>query len=199
MTKTDPIAYLKGLGDVLLKMEATNARQEKWTLDQGLEEGIQLIVEQSSKRKKIIFIGNGGSAAIASHQSVDYWKNGGMRAIAFNDTSLLTCIGNDYGYPFVFEKPVEMFADSGDVLIAISSSGKSENILNGVKMAKKMGCPVITMSGFKSDNPLRSLGDVNFYVPAPTGAYGFVEIAHLTLCHCMVDAIIDRNLVKQPA
>ncbi|MBI2915545.1 MAG: SIS domain-containing protein, partial [Elusimicrobia bacterium] len=139
--------------------------------------------------------GNGGSAAIASHQSVDYWKNGGMRAIAFNDTSLLTCIGNDYGYPYVFEKPIEMFADANDILIAISSSGKSDNILNGAKMAKKMSCPVITMSGFKQDNPLRGLGDLNFYVPAPTGAYGFVEIAHLTLCHCFVDTIIDRKLI----
>ena len=154
---------------------------------------------QSLKKKKVIFIGNGGSAAIASHLSVDYWKNGGMRAIAFNDTSLLTCIGNDYGYPFVFEKPIEMFADEGDVLIAISSSGKSDNILNGAKMARKMKCPVITMSGFKSDNPLRSLGDLNFYVPAPTGAYGFVEIAHLTLCHCIVDMIIDRKLIPVSA
>ena len=56
----------------------------------------------------MIFIGNGGSAAIASHQAVDYWKNGGMRAIAFNDASLLTCISNDFGYPQVFEKPIEM-------------------------------------------------------------------------------------------
>ena len=199
MTKGNTISYLKGLGEVLLKIEVSNSRKVSSSLEQGFEEAIRIIVDQTNKKKKVIFIGNGGSAAIASHQSVDYWKNGGMRAIAFNDVSLLTCIGNDYGYPYVFEKPIEMFADSGDVLIAISSSGKSENILNGAKMARKMGCSVITMSGFGPDNPLRSLGEVNFYVPAPTGAYGFVEIAHLTLCHCIVDAIIDRNLVKLPA
>ena len=196
MEKGNIISYLKGLGDVLLKIEATDSKNAARSPEQGLEEAIKTIVGQTGKKKKIIFIGNGGSAAIASHQSVDYWKNGGMRAIAFNDTSLLTCIGNDYGYEYVFEKPVEMFADPGDVLMAISSSGKSANILNGARMAKKVGCPVITMSGFKPENPLRSLGDVNFYVPAPTGAYGFVEIAHLTLCHCIVDMIIDRNLVK---
>ncbi len=199
MMKSDPISYMKGLGEVLLKIEATDAKGGAMSLEQGVENAVKLVVEHANQKKKIIFIGNGGSAAIASHQSVDYWKNGGMRAIAFNDTSLLTCIGNDYGYPFVFEKPIEMFADSGDVLIAISSSGKSDNILNGVKMAKKMGLPVITMSGFKPDNPLRSLGDINLYVPAPTGAYGFVEIAHLTLCHNIVDIIIDRNLAKKPA
>ena len=197
ITKNGTIGYLKGLGDVLLKIEVTKAGGQAQSLEAGMEDAVKMVSEQGNKRKKIIFIGNGGSAAIASHQSVDYWKNGGMRAIAFNDTSLLTCIGNDYGYPFVFEKPIEMFADPGDVLIAISSSGKSDNILNGVKMAKKKGLTAITMSGFKTDNPLRSLGDINFYVPAPTGAYGFVEIAHLTLCHCIVDAIIDRNLIKR--
>ena len=195
ITREGTIGYLKGLGDVFLKIEVTNAQGKSNSLEHGFEEAIKIVSEQANKRKKIIFIGNGGSAAIASHQSVDYWKNGGMRAIAFNDTSLLTCIGNDYGYPFVFEKPIEMFADPGDVLIAISSSGKSENITNGAKMAKKKGLTVITMSGFKPDNPLRSLGGLNFYVPALTGAYGFVEIAHLTICHCIVDAIIDRNLI----
>ncbi len=199
ITKEGTLGYLKGLGDLLLKMEVTKAKGLKESLEAGMEDAIKIVSEQANKRKKIIFIGNGGSAAIASHQSVDYWKNGGMRAIAFNDTSLLTCIGNDYGYPFVFEKPIEMFADPGDVVIAISSSGKSDNILNGVKMAKKMGLQVITMSGFKEDNPLRSLGDINFYVPAPTGAYGFVEIAHLTIAHCIVDAIIDRNLINKVA
>lgn len=194
MSHPDTTTYLKGLGEVLLKIETTAPSQKSFDLNHGMEEAVQMILKQAKQGKKIIFIGNGGSAAIASHQSVDYWKNGGIRAIAFNDVSLLTCIGNDYGYPFVFEKPIEMFADAGDLLIAISSSGKSDNILNGARMARKKGCPVITMSGFKPDNPLRSLGDLNFYVPAPTGAYGFVEIAHLTLCHCFIDNIIDRKL-----
>ena len=198
ITKESTIGYLKELGEVLLKIEVSNALGKSQPLESGMEESVKLVAERGNKRNKIIFIGNGGSAAIASHQSVDYWKNGGMRAIAFNDVSLLTCVGNDYGYQYVFEKPIEMFADPGDLLIAISSSGKSENILNGAKMAKSKHCPVITMSGFKTDNPLRAIGDLNFYVPAPTGAYGFVEIAHLALCHCIVDQIIDRKLITNP-
>ena len=123
--------------------------------------------------------------------STDYWKNGGIRAIAFNDSSLLTCISNDYGYKHVFEKPIEMFAEKGDILIAISSSGKSENILRGVQAARTSQCKVITFSGFKNDNPLRSMGDYNFYVPSP--AYGPVEIIHLSICHCICDAIIQEK------
>lgn len=114
-----------------------------------------------------------------------------MRAICFNDSSLLTCISNDFGYQYVFEKPIEMFAEKGDVLVAISSSGKSENILRGADAAKNKGCHVITMSGFKPDNPLRSRGELNFYVPSDS--YGYVEITHLTLCHCVVDTIVDRK------
>ncbi len=96
MIKTeDNISYLKRLGELFLYMEAFNTNAQKLSLDDGMEEAIAKIEEHTYKGKKIIFIGNGGSAAIASHQSVDYWKNGGMRAIAFKDTSLLTCIGND--------------------------------------------------------------------------------------------------------
>ncbi|HAM59185.1 MAG TPA: phosphoheptose isomerase, partial [Candidatus Rokubacteria bacterium] len=126
--------------------------------------------------------------AIASHQAVDYWKNGGMRAVAFNDPSLLTCVSNDFGYRHVFAKPIEMFADAGDALIAISSSGQSENILRGVEAARRARCRVITLSGFRPDNPLRRLGELNFWVP--TDSYGHVEITHLAICHSVVDAIM---------
>ena len=96
-----------------------------------------------------MFIGNGASVAISSHMATDYWINGGIRAVAFNDSSLLTCISNDYGYKYVFEKSIEMFADNGDILFAISSSGKSENIcIKGVHTAKARECNAITLSGF---------------------------------------------------
>ena len=157
----------------------------------GLEAVAQLIIEQTRFNKKLIFIGNGASAAIASHMSTDYWKNGGMRAIAFNDSSLLTCISNDYGYKHVFEKPIEMFADEGDILMAISSSGKSENILRGTQAARSKKCSVITFSGFSPENPLSQTGDYNFYVASPS--YGQVEIIHLTICHCICDALIQEK------
>ncbi|OPZ87555.1 MAG: Phosphoheptose isomerase 1 [Firmicutes bacterium ADurb.Bin419] len=119
---------------------------------------------------------------------MDFWKNCGLRAISFNEGSLLTCVGNDYGYSYVFEKPIEMFANEGDVLIAISSSGKSENILKGVDAAKEMNCKVISLSGFSWDNPLRTRGHVNVYIPS--GEYGFVELAHQIVIHMIVDIIL---------
>jgi D-sedoheptulose 7-phosphate isomerase len=133
----------------------------------------------------VFFIGNGGSAGIASHMAIDFTKNGGYRALAFNDGAYLTCLGNDLGFDQVFAKPLEMHARKGDVLIAISSSGRSANILNGVDTAKARGCQVITFSGFTSDNPLRARGDVNFFLAS--GEYGFVEVGHLALIHTILD------------
>ncbi|MBI5048518.1 MAG: SIS domain-containing protein [Deltaproteobacteria bacterium] len=176
---------------MFLKVQVADSSGKSLEFADALEKAINLIVNRTSKGCKVIFIGNGGSASIASHQAVDFFKNGSVRAIAFNDSSLLTCLSNDFGYQYVFEKPIEMFAEKGDVLVAISSSGKSENILRGADAAKNKGCHVITMSGFKPDNPLRSRGELNFYVPSDS--YGYVEITHLTLCHCMVDTIVGKQ------
>ena len=181
--------FFDALGRTLDSVEVTDGRGGSLGFADGTARAIELIVEQTAGGRKLMFIGNGASAAIASHQAVDYWKTGGMRAVAFNDPSLLTCIGNDFGYPSVFEKPIEMFADPGDILVAISSSGRSENILRGARKAREKACRVVTMSGFGADNPLRALGDVNFYVPAKS--YGHVEVAHLALCHGMLDAICE--------
>jgi len=155
---------------------------------EAVEKVIELILRQHTKGNKLIFIGNGGSSAIASHMAIDYWKNGAIKATAFNDAALLTCVSNDYGYEHVFEKPIEMFADAGDILIAISSSGKSQNILNGAAAATKKDCHVVTLSGFSADNPLSGMGEINFYVPSK--AYSQVEIIHDTIGHYMLDMIM---------
>jgi D-sedoheptulose 7-phosphate isomerase len=179
--------YFVNLSDKLGKVKVTNFEQSLGVFD-SIEYVGRLAISQSKTGKKIIFIGNGASASIASHMSTDFWKNGGMRAVAFNDAALLTCLSNDCGYENVFGKSVDMFADEGDILFAISSSGKSENILNGVKAARNQGAKVITFSGFNSENPLRQMGDINFYVP--DCGYGVVEILHLAICHCILDVTI---------
>jgi len=134
---------------------------------------------------KLIFIGNGGSAAIASHMATDYSKNGGLRSMAMNDGAMLTCLSNDLGYENVFAKQIELFAKPGDLLIAISSSGKSPNILKAVAQGRASGCAVVTLSGFGADNPLRRLGDTNFYLASDQ--YGYVELGHLAICHAILD------------
>lgn len=182
-------SYYKNFINLFDSIVVTYNSGNRFNLYQGIEDVCNIIKKQSEIGGKVLFIGNGGSAAIASHMAIDFWKNGGIQSTAFNDSSLLTCISNDYGYKHVFEKPIEMFAEKCDVLFAISSSGRSENILRGVHAAKFKGCTVITLSGFDVDNPLRCLGICNFYVPSHE--YGHVEVIHEYICHCILDVLIQ--------
>lgn len=134
---------------------------------------------------RLFFIGNGGSAAIASHCAIDYTKNGGLPALALNDGAALTCLGNDYGYAHVFEKQIAAHLRHGDVLVAISSSGASANILAAAEVARSRGGGVITLSGFAADNPLRGCGGLNFWVDSRD--YGFVELTHQAILHAILD------------
>ena len=179
------------LNGLLDKICATGKQGVIIDVDEAIAETAKIILDASSAGGKLIFIGNGGSAAIASHMAVDFWKNAKVKAIAFNDASLLTCLSNDFGYEHVFEKSIDMFGYTEDILIAISSSGESANILNGARIAKKKGMVVITLSGFKEDNSLRSLGYINFYVPSID--YGHVEVIHHYLCHCFVNIILKKT------
>src|SRR3989338_2392221 len=119
--------------DLLDSVRVTDNRNNKLDFVEGIEASCKLIKKQSRAGGKIFFIGNGGSAAIANHMAIDFWKNGRMQAMSFSDSSALTCISNDFGYEHVFAKPIEFFVDQNDILFAISSSGRSKNILNGVE------------------------------------------------------------------
>ena len=186
---TGALRFMGALDSIRGQVEVTGG--SPLSLEEGLTWALERMIGCCQKGNKLIFIGNGGSAAIASHQAVDYWKNGGLPAVTFNDSSLLTCISNDYGYERVFAEPIRQFAKSGDLLIAISSSGKSANILKGVEAARQAGCGVLTLSGFNPSNPLRSLGDINFFVPSDS--YGIVEITHLTLLHAMLESYMTSK------
>ena len=134
---------------------------------------------------KIIFIGNGGSASIASHMAIDYQKNGGMEAVCYNDLAALTCLANDFGFDQVFARQIGYHGLDRDMLIAISSSGRSANIINAAETAKRIGMKVVTLTGFDAGNPLRKIGWTSFYVPSHD--YGFVEITHLSILHSLVN------------
>jgi len=190
MSKTAE-SYYNNLLNVISSIRVTNEEGDILNFFEGIETVSNLIISHGDSGNKLMFIGNGASAAISSHMSTDFWRNIGIRAVAFNDSSLLTCISNDFGYKHVFDKPIEMFADKGDILIAISSSGKSENILLGVNSARLKECKVITLSGFDKDNPLSILGDYNFYVPS--NSYGPVEICHHSICHCILHTIMQHK------
>jgi D-sedoheptulose 7-phosphate isomerase len=144
---------------------------------------------------KILLIGNGGSAAIASHVTIDLTKAANIRSINFNEGSFLTCFSNDYGYEYWAEKAIEFYADKGDLVIVISSSGQSKNIINAALKAKKMSLGLITLSGFSKDNPLRSIGDINLWVDSEH--YNVVETAHQAWLLSVVDYIVSGKLKKE--
>lgn len=136
-------------------------------------------------KKKVIIVGNGGSAAMASHVSVDLTKMCKIRAINFNEADLLTCFSNDYGYENWVKEALTSYADKGDLLICISSSGKSKNIINGANFAKKIGCKVITLTGFEKNNKLKKIGDINLWLDSNN--YNLVEMTH----HIWLLSIVD--------
>jgi D-sedoheptulose 7-phosphate isomerase len=157
-----------------------------------LSKATQIILGSKKRGGKVIFVGNGGSAAMASHLSVDLTKAAGIRAINFNEADLLTCFANDYGYENWVTQALKAYADSNDVVVLISSSGKSPNIINGLSQARLMNLPVITLSGFSPDNHLRMMGDVNFWCESEL--YNIVEMTHHVWLLAIVDYIIHcRN------
>ena len=183
--ETEIDAYFRMLAHLIRAVAITDAAAASLTIEDGFSRVRRAAHAAHDTDNKIMFIGNGGSASIASHLAIDFSKNGGLRSLAFNDPAALTCLGNDLGYGAVFEQQIDLHARSGDLLIAISSSGKSPNILAGVSAARARGCGVVTFSGFSTDNALRRMGDINFHIAS--SEYGFVEIAHLSLCHAILD------------
>jgi phosphoheptose isomerase len=139
---------------------------------------------------RVIFLGNGGSAGIASHLAIDTSKNARVPAICFNDGSMITCLANDYGFENWMARALQLNARSADCLVAISSSGRSRNLLNAVAAARELKMSVVTLSGMTADNPLRALGDINFW--ADSRAYNLVETTHQFWMMCVIDLIIGK-------
>lgn len=153
-------------------------------LDSALERMVEMARATHARGGTVLFCGNGGSAAICSHMAVDWTKNGGIRSRALHDVSTLTCFGNDYGYEHVFAKQLDAYATERDMVVIISSSGRSPNILATGRWCRERRMPTVTLSGMEHTNALRRMGEVNFYVPCRD--YGIVELAHTFLLHAVV-------------
>ena len=153
---------------------------------EDLKKVVKLINEAAVSGGKIIIVGNGGSAAMASHVAVDLTKAAGIRAVTFNESGLITCFANDYGYEKWVEKGIDFYADQNDVIFLISSSGKSMNIINAGLRAKERFLKIVTLSGFDKKNPLKSIGDINLWVDSQN--YNVVEMVH----HIWLLAVVDR-------
>jgi len=178
--------YIGRLNALLSDTRVTDLAGRSLSLDEGAARAVEELVAAGREGAKVMIIGNGGSAAIAGHIHVDLCHSAKIKSLIFYDAPLLSALSNDHGYESAFERPVELWARAGDVLMAISSSGRSENILRAVRAARGKGCRVITLTGFRPDNPLRGLGEINFYVGLED--YGLVETAHSALGHFLTDA-----------
>lgn len=174
--------FYAAIHNAIQEAQATDRRAEY--VPHPLETCRNMFHAAHESGNKVIFVGNGGSGAIASHMAIDYTKNGGIRAIALNDHPTLTCVANDFGYENVFAKQIDFYAKAEDVVVVVSTSGKSANILEAASAARNIGCPLVTLSGMRPHNALRTMGDINFYISH--GDYGVVEISHLMLLHAIV-------------
>jgi len=152
----------------------------------------KIIVDNSKKKKKILVFGNGGSAAIASHFTVDLTKNAKVRATNYNEADLITCLSNDYGYDQWVSKAIELYMDKGDLVFFISSSGVSRNMINAVKIAKKKKArKIVSFTGFNKNNLLKKKSDLTFWVNSR--AYNHIENVHQIWLLSLVDLIIGRS------
>lgn len=186
--------YFQRLSHLLQTTQITTRQGKVLSLDEGTAAAVEMLLCAKFNLSKVMVIGNGGSAALASHLQNDLCKAVGVRALVFNEPSLLTALSNDHGHECVFERPASLWADAGDLLVAFSSSGQSQNILRAVRAVTTRGCRVLTFSGFQPTNPLRLLGEVNFYVASQ--AYGYVEVAHGALAHFLTDCCCSAKRVE---
>jgi len=150
----------------------------------------ELALDVKARGKKMMFTGNGASAAIAAHGAVDFTKQGGVRGVTFNEADLITCFANDYGYENWMAKAVEFYGNEGDVIVLISVSGTSPSVVEAAKYSKSRGMKVVTFSGKTADNSLRQLGDINFWVDSR--AYNIVECIHMMWLTTVVDLVIGK-------
>lgn len=179
------------------KIYETSFEEKKGGGGESLDfaDGIDSLVSLFSKIKEnnntTFFIGNGGSAAIAEHMTADFMKNGGMKTYSLYDSAVNTCISNDYGYEDIFARPLDFLIREKDLLVAISSSGNSPDIVKAIAVAQKRKAYVLTLTGFSENNKCKSLGDYNVHVPSKE--YGVIESIHNLLLQEVVDKILERD------
>ena len=180
--------YIEELMEHLNHTEIWLGTTEKYVdYDTGIGALTEKFLEHKKKKTRVFFIGNGGSSAIASHMTADFMKNGGMNTYSLYDSAVMTCMGNDYGYEFVFSKPLGFLVKPGDLVVAISSSGNSPNIISGIETARQQGAVIITFTGFWPEHKAKQRGEINVYVPCEKN--GIVEYIDNLLFQQIVDEI----------
>ena len=183
--------YVETIAGCLRAMIATDRSGAVLPVGGAVESWVSMTHATAERGSQLYIIGNGGSAGMASHMAADACKNGHLRALAFNDTALLTATANDLAYDQVFSLPLQRLGRTGDLVVAISSSGNSPNIVRALETCRELGLESITLTGMRADNRARTLGTLNFYVDAPR--YGWIESAHQVILHHWFDQYLCRH------
>jgi len=183
--------YFETITDGLRGMAVTDRSGAVLSPSEGVARWVAMTRATHDRGGQLYIIGNGGSAAMASHMAADACKNGHLRAMAFNDVALLTATSNDLAYDQVFSLPLERLARPGDLLIAISSSGNSPNIVRALETGRRLSLEAVTLTGMQPGNRARTLGDVNFHVPLTR--YGWAESAHQVILHYWFDQYLCEH------
>ena len=173
--------YNKSIYDLLIDLDTSL-----------IDRSVELILKCKRNNGKVFIVGNGGSSSIASHVSVDFAKVANVPSNTFNNANLITCFANDYGHENWIKEAIKAYTQKNDILILISSSGTSNNIINAAKYCNENNIPLITLSGFDKSNPLAKLGDVNIHINSNN--YNYIEMSHHIILVSIVD-IFAENLV----
>lgn len=182
------------LSSILYKLSFLGYDGAEYSTDEGFKIWQKLTIDVREKKRSIYLIGNGASASMASHFAADLAKNAHLHTEVFSDLSLITAVSNDIGYEWVFSEPLRRRAKKGDMLVAISSSGNSKNILCAAEIAREIGLKIITLSAMSPQNPLRSSGSLNIYLPAQT--YGYAETCHAAILHHWMDMVEIKEIKR---
>lgn len=192
-------AFCSALNVSLDTLEVTARSGQQIPKEKGFEVACRMSRAIAKSGRNMFLCGNGASAAFANHMALDWTKAGGVPTFSFSDSALLTAMGNDLGFEHAFSAPLSWYGKSGDLLVTVSSSGNSPNILKTIEVARSKGMEVITFSGMGADNRSRLMGDLNFYVPSKT--YGIAESSHQILLHVWLDKYMgipyDRSLEEE--
>lgn len=182
--------WFGALNSIIHRLEVTESGNHPLEMDAGFGRLLEKTSCLRESRSHFFFIGNGASASMASHIAADLNKNAKLKTRVFTDLALLTALVNDLGVEHMFAEPLSQQASKGDMLVVISSSGNSRNLVHAVEHARELGLYVVTFTGMEPGNQLRKLGDLNFYIPAPD--YGLAESGHAALLHFWVDAFLEE-------
>lgn len=185
------IENYKGTFTNMLNNALTTRNRSSVPFDKWAGDVIDILIRAKNKKRKLFLIGNGASCSMASHLAVDFTKNGGIDSFSINEGTLLTCYSNDFSFGAAYREILKSKMNNNDILIAISSSGRSENILNAVDFVRKnyKNSAVITFSGFKNNNPLSRKGNYNLYLNVNN--FGLVESGHAYYLHLLLDLFVE--------